>query len=210
MAVNFLVIYRISIAIPVIALGGFGLWLSLESVRETVRVSHIQDGDIDVLTHASTLAKQTRVDYPIEWISTATQLSASRSDQDALAIKLLEAALKEDPAHPRAWTLLSFLRTREAGEFTPAAETALQKSNELCGFCERDLLRWRLTYTLQHWADADETTRMAAFRGADFLRWWYLEYDFLNQVRANAIERGIPFDQYRRDVNSPVRPNEVN
>ena len=210
MVVIFQLIYRVSVAIPVIALGAFGLWLSVESVREGVRVSQIQAGDINALAHASSLVQQTRVDHPIEWISTATQLSASRSDQDALAIKLLEAALDANPAHPRAWTLLSFLRTRQAGEFTPAAETALQRSNELCGFCERDLLQWRLTYTLQHWADADETTRMAAFRGADFLRWWYLEYDFLNQVRANAIERGIAFDQYRRDVNSPVRPNEVN
>lgn len=210
MAVNFQLIYRISVAIPVIALSGFGLWLSLEARHDNIRVSQIQAGGINALSHASALTQETRVEHPLEWIATATQLSASQSDQDAVAIKLLENALSADPAHPRAWALLSFLRTREAGKFTPAAESALQRSNVLCGFCEQDLLQWRLTYTLQHWADADETTRMAAFRGADFLRWWYLDYDFLNQVRANANERGIAFDQYRRDVNSPVRPHEVN
>lgn len=203
-------LYRASVIIPVILLGMLGFWLSLESSDNNIRVSRIQSGDIDALKNASALAQARRVEHPIEWIATATKLSADGPDQDSLAIKLLEDALEEDPAHPRAWTLLSFLRTRNAGEFTADAETALQKSNALCGFCERDLLRWRLTYTLQHWANAEESTRKAAFNSADFLRWWYLDYEFLNQVRADALERGISFDQYRRDVNSPVRPQEVN
>lgn len=203
-------IYRVSVIIPVISLGILGLWLSLESSDNNIRVSRIQSGDTNALTNASALAQRARPEHPIEWIATATKISADGSDQDLLAIKLLEDALKEDPAHPRAWTLLSFLRTRNAGEFTADAEAALQRSNALCGFCERDLLRWRLTYTLQHWANTEESTRKAAFNGADFLRWWYLDYEFLNQVRADALERGISFDQYRRDVNSPVRPQEVN
>ena len=166
-------------------------------------------GSLNVAQHAQSLRAKAQVDHPQEWIMAATYLSTSSSEQDDLSIEILQRALDASPHHPNGWALLSFLQSRNTRAFDDLAERYLQKSFEHCPFCSRRLLRWRFTFTLQHWEEVNEETRLAAFSGADFLRWWYLDYEFLNTVREAALSENIPFDDYRRLVNTPVRPNEI-
>ncbi len=166
-------------------------------------------GKSNPVSKAEQLLAQERVKRPGVWIETANMLSSSGTRHDALAIELLTRALAVDPYHPDSWALLSFLHTRSAGAFSPDAAAALKTSFEICGYCGDDLIQWRFSFVLQHWENVSEELRMAAFSSADFLRWWHLRYDYLNDVREQAIARGIPFDEYRRKVGTHVRPNEV-
>lgn len=195
--------------LPVLVCLAIASLASMSAVRTHFSVAALQSGEVSAVEKAESLLVSTRVGQSNEWIETAKTLASQSSRHDALAINVLETALEADTSHPDAWALLSFLQTRRAGRFTEASEQALRTSFELCGYCSADLMRWRFTYVLRHWPDVSEESRMAAFSGADFLRWWHLEYEFLNEVRAQAIANGIPFDAYRKKVGTHVRPNEV-
>lgn len=195
--------------IPVLVCLAIASVAGMHTLRTHFLVATLQSGEVSAHEKAKALLASTHVRNPAEWIETARYLSNQSPRHDRLAIRVLETALDADAYHPDAWALLSFLHTREAGGFTAASEQALETSFDLCGYCDEHLLRWRLTYVLRHWPDISEASRMAAFSGADFLRWWYLEYEFLDTVRAQATARGIPFDAYRKKVGTHVRPNEV-
>lgn len=195
--------------LPVLVCLAIASLASMSAIKTYFSVAALHSGEVSAVENAERLLVSTRVKQPSEWIETAKVLTSQSSQHDALAITVLDTALEADPHHPDAWALLSFLQTRRAGRFTEASEQALQTSFNLCGFCSADLMRWRFTYVLRHWPDVSEESRMAAFSGADFLRWWHLEYEFLDEVRAQAIASGIPFDAYRKKVGTHVRPNEV-
>ncbi len=194
-------IIMLALALPVWS--SFGVWTSDK------RIAALHSGQKDTLLHAVHLNQLKHVRHPKEWIETAELLSARSPDNDALAISLLKRSLKADDRSPNAWAHLAFLLTRQAGALNEEAEAALQRSFALCLYCEKTLVRWRFTFTLQHWTRTSEETRLAAFSGADFLRWWHLDYDYLGEVRSAALALGIPFDEYRKKIPTPVRPNEI-
>ncbi|GAB5455369.1 MAG: hypothetical protein Hens2KO_15980 [Henriciella sp.] len=209
MSFNYPTALKLLYAVPVIVLSSLVLYSSYGTLLSLNRVKALESGSLNAANHAQSLKDNTTVHHPQEWIATATQLTADSSEQDGLSIELLQRALASSPHHPHAWALLSFLQARHAKAFDDQAESSLQKSFAYCPYCDRALLRWRFTFALQHWEKSNEETRMAAFSGADFLRWWYLDYEFLSTVRDAALLERIPFDEYRRRVNTPVRPNEL-
>ncbi|MFN3213526.1 MAG: hypothetical protein ACE37M_10500 [Henriciella sp.] len=188
------------------AIGGVTAYAAMSS---NTRISELQTTNVGASEAAERLRSSTVVEHPGEWIAVATALSTESAQNDARSIDLLERALAEAPDDASAWALLSFLHTRQSGSFTPAAENALRESNARCPMCNKALMQWRLTFTLQHWDQVPEDVRMSAFEGADFLRWWYSDHDYLRQVGNSAKARGIPFNEYRRKVNTKVRPNEI-
>lgn len=196
-------------SLPVIALALFGLSSALQTTLAEKRISAIQSGLVVADVSAAHILERSTVDHPREWITLASVLSSNGPDYDPVSIALLERALEADPNHPNVWSLLAFLRARRSNEFTESAAAALREANQRCTLCNRAELQWRLTFTLKNWDQMPEDLRMSAFVGADFLRWWYLEYDYLGQVRESAKVMGIPFDAYRRKVGTPVRPNEI-
>lgn len=204
-----MLMFRLLQVAPAVVLAVFGLSSALHTVAADKRVSAIETGRVSVEDSATKLLKSSKVHDSREWISVASILSAENPGNDRESIALLERALAVDPHHPDAWSLLAFLRAREASEFTDLAASALRESNERCSLCNRAELKWRLTFTLRHWDQVPEDLRISAFIGADFLRWWYLESEFLRQVGRSAIEMEIPFGDYRRMVRTPVRPNEI-
>ena len=139
----------------------------------------------------------------------AERLVEAGATHDVEARALLKQALADDPNAPTAWSLLAFVEHRISGAFSPDAQTAFRRSVEVCPMCNADLIRWRLDFVLANWDDTPEDLRKAAFVGADFLRWWHLDYEFVASRRALAISQGIPFVQYQRAVNTPVRPEEI-
>jgi len=173
------------------------------------RVSALQSGSTDPLAHAETLHQKPSVTHPYEWAQTARLLARQGPEANSLAISLLESALSESPSDYQSWSLLAFLRKQDSGNFSADVERDLRKSFEACPYCNKSILRWRLTFVLDNWDAASEDIRISAFSGADFLRWWHLDYDYLKTIRAEANSRGIPFDQYRRKIDTPMRPNEI-
>ncbi|MEM5516229.1 hypothetical protein WNY37_04660 [Henriciella sp. AS95] len=139
----------------------------------------------------------------------ANTLDPDDAAERGLAIKLLQSGLSASPYDSSALARLSYLQTREAGQLTSAAAENLQKSIEQCGFCDRELLRWRLQFVLENWRDTPEQIRRKVFEGAEFLRWWHSDHAFLAEARAYAKRRLIPFNQYQRAVGSQIRPHEL-
>lgn len=184
-------------------------WSSLQTVRSFQREAAVESGKLDPMAHALSLAGRNQVSHPGEWVATARAIDDNTSAQNETAIALLRAALAEDERDPGAWAHLSFLLTRQAGSFSEEAQAALRKSVELCPYCETSLLKWRFTFVLSNWDNVPEDLRMAAFSGADLLRWWHLEYDFLADVRTEALALGIPYDEYRTRIDTPMRKNEI-
>ena len=209
MSFNYPTALKLLLSIPVILLAGFVLYSGSGTFLSLKRIDALESGSLNAVRHVQSLKEKTTVHHPLELIVTATQLSTVSAEQDALSSELLQRALNISPHHPNAWALLSFLQARNARAFDDQAELSLKESFKRCPYCDRALLQWRYTFALQHWDHLDEETRIAAFSGADFLRWWYLDYEFLGRVREAALLRRIPFDEYRRRVNTPVRPNEL-
>ena len=200
---------RIILAAPVIGVMVFGGVAAYEAMSSNARITEMQSNVVEASETADRLLSNMSVEHPGEWIAAATTLSSASPQNDARSVDLLERALAVAPDDASAWALLSFLHARQSGSFTPAAENALRESNARCPLCNKALLQWRLTFTLQHWDQAPEDVRMSAFNGADFLRWWYSDHDYLREVGRSARAQGIPFDEYRRKVNTKVRPNEI-
>lgn len=200
---------RTFLALPVLAVLAIATVSSISFALSNARIDGLRSGDRDVVEHALSLRQAARVSHPREWIETATLLLDQAPSDFETSLSLLESALAAGPDNPNAWALLAFLYVQRAGGLDTDALNALQISIDQCGYCEKSLLRWRFTFVLQHWQDAPEKIRAEVFSGADFLRWWFLDYAYLNEVRAEALARRIPFDEYRRNVNSPIRPSEV-
>ena len=143
-------------------------------------------------------------------IKLADFLIAGDEIDQAKAHKLVRNALENDEQHAGAWALLAYLETVKSSAFTDDAADAMRNSILYCPLCDnKDLLRWRLSFTLQVWDEVPEDIRAKVFEGADLLRWWHLDYDFLEEQGNFARRRGIPFDFYRSQVNTPVRPEEI-
>ena len=202
----FLVIIKASFLIAAIS---FTIWSSATSLETLSRIEAIESGALDVEAHAQSLNESEKVGSAKEWTATARALIEKDQSSDDLAIHLLERALLRDRYDYHAWALLSYARTRAAGEFSSSAADALRNSIQYCPLCDAPLLRWRLVFVMANWTETPEQIRVSVFEGADFLRWWHLDGNFLGNARTTALQQGIPFDEYRANVNTPVRANEI-
>ena len=185
------------------------IWSALSTQRSVGRIEAIKSGEMDPVEHAQRLSAQNQVQDPAEWRATARALDASAPEKSALTITLLERALVHAPNDYQAWAFLAFVKRQATDEFSSEVDADLKRSFETCPYCDKALLRWRFTLVLANWDDVSEENRLHAFSGADFLRWWHLDYDYLEEVRQAAIARNIPFDEYRRKIDTPARPNEI-
>ncbi len=186
-----------------------GVVISALNLVDISRVSTIRDAsETDVVALAARLEHKHELPPSIE-VEIAEKLGAQSAENASLAATYLRRALAKNENKPFAWAYLAYLESRIDGELNEASATALKRSIELCPLCDPELLKWRLEFVLFHWDAAEEGLRVAAFEGADVLRWWYLEYDYLDDVRDRSEQAGIPFSLYQRKVGSNVRPNEI-
>jgi len=147
---------------------------------------------------------------PYRLIRMAEYLSAGDQDDAKIAKKLVEKALIADELQPGAWALHAFLETKIAGIFTDAAARSLRESVKICPLCNnQSLLQWRLQFVLHNWDEVPEDLKAEVFEGADLLRWWYQDYEFLSQQEKYAVVRNIPYLEYRARVDTPYRPEEI-
>lgn len=184
-------------------------WTSISSHLSVGRIEAVSQAKLNAGDHAENLMSQADVRFPSEWIATAQYLTNGDTEQKQTAIALLERALAVAPDNAQAWSLLAFLYRQTNGAYNDEVDQALRSSIEACPYCNKSLLRWRFTFVLNNWDAVEEDVRLQVFSGADFLRWWHLDYDYLEQVRSDALSQNIPFDVYRRKIPTPVRPNEI-
>ncbi len=139
----------------------------------------------------------------------ASELDFGDDKQRELASRLANRAADIDPNDPETWTLIARLEAQNAGGMSPQASDALRRSIELCWVCDnQDLLRERLELVLKNWDTAPEDVRIAAFEGAELLRWKYQDEDFLTAQDDFAVLKNIPFDAYIKQMAAPMKPDE--
>lgn len=134
---------------------------------------------------------------------------AAEPGNETRAAALLDRALAMDPRQPHAFALRAAIEVQQNKPLNAAAIEALRQSFLSCPFCEKELLKWRLEFVLQHWKEVPEDIRIMAFQGADVLRWWHLDYEYLEEIMLEAEAEGIPFSAYRQKVGTRVRPEEI-
>ena len=142
-------------------------------------------------------------------LAAAEALNLSDAGAPETAVSLVRSSLALQPHQPFAWAELAFYQTRMKGYLDETALYALQTSVEQCGYCDQELLRWRLSFAIDNWDSIPEPVRLDIFRGAEFLRWWHIDGAFLAEARQRATALGIDFKHYQRQVVSNVRPHEI-
>lgn len=181
------------------------------SAREIVwslRIQALSDADIEFLKEAHQARSQAA---PSAYDFALSEALAGRGQLFDQARDMSRQGVSKYPANAFGWAHLAYLELQlvsKDGDVSPAMD-ALAASFEACPFCHRDLLRWRLSFVLSNWEQTPEPLRRAAFDGADFLRWWYLDVEYLSAAREQAVGDGVPFDVYRSEVKTSVRPWEV-
>ena len=140
------------------------------------------------------------------WLETLAELSLQVDPQEAeRAMQAAVRATARDPSRAGAWALQAYLESKKAKQVNAATLEALSKSMAACPLCSEDLIRWRFNFVLANWAAIPDDIRRKAFEHADILRWMGDNGEFLAEMRIKAMQAGIPFDQYRSAVNTPVR-----
>jgi hypothetical protein len=143
---------------------------------------------------------------PADYLEALAELGVRPGTENLDAAYLAAAkATKIDPSRAHAWAQLAWLETRKSGKVTAAALDALIRSMNACPLCSQDLIRWRLNFVLANWGAIPEDLRRQAFEHADILRWIGQNREFLAEMRVKAEGAGIPFDDYRLSVATPVR-----
>jgi hypothetical protein len=118
-------------------------------------------------------------------------------------------ATEADPSRAHAWAQLAYLEFRKGGKVTAAGLDALLRSMDACPVCDQSLVRWRFNFVLANWSAVPDELRHRAFEHADILRWIGQNREFLAEMRVKAVGAGIPFDEYRAAVDTPVRNWEL-
>jgi hypothetical protein len=140
------------------------------------------------------------------WLETLAELAVQVDPQDAdHALLAAVRATRRDPSRAGAWALQAYLETRKANQVNAAALEALSNSMAVCPLCSQELIRWRFNFVLANWTAIPDEIRRKAFEQADILRWMGNNGEFLAEMRIKAKQAGIPFDEYRSAVNTPVR-----
>lgn len=140
------------------------------------------------------------------WLEALAELGLQVDPQDTLHAQQAAAlATAKDPSRAGAWALQAYLESKRAKQVNAASLDALQKSMAACPLCDEELIRWRFNFVLANWAAIPDDIRRTAFEHADILRWMGDNGEFLAEMRIKAKQAGIPFDEYRSAVNTPVR-----
>ena len=181
-------------------------WLCVSSLMIENRAKTFSDKGIALGQARSLLASDAP---PRLLLAGAEALDLSQEGAPALGVRMMRAGLAKQPDQPYAWASLAYFQTRLAGNADALAIDALRRSVRQCGYCDRDLLRWRLSFAIEHWDEIPRDLRLDIFRGAEFLRWWHMDGVFLAEAREKAEAKGIDFRGYQRDVVSHIRPHEV-
>lgn len=121
------------------------------------------------------------------------------------ALAAAQRAVAADPSRAAAWAHLAYLEFEKAQSVNGAVLNALAKSMDACPLCSEDLVRWRFNFVLANWTAMPETLRRRAFEHADRLRWIGANTEFLAEMKLKATLAGIPYEQYRSEVDTPVR-----
>lgn len=195
-------------------LGFLGLFLffailAVSAQSEQFRIEQIRAGEVNAVDRAKQIRLSETPHSPEELIALVERVSADPDQDPAISMDLLRRALAINPRLPEVHAKLAHLETEQAGRPTEAAIEHLEASFWDCPYCDRDLLRWRLAFVVMYWQDMPEEVRLQAFAGADVLRWWYLDYAFLEQIGKEALAKGIAFNAYQRKIYTPVRPSEI-
>ena len=180
--------------------------IAIASLKDELDTTRIVRQGI-ALSEVSTMTRSDRPSYLL--FAAADALDPHVETERRLGIELLQAGLDKSPHHSGALARLAYLQTLEDGRFSRQAAETLSKSISECGYCDRDLIRWRLQFVLQNWQDTPEQLRISVVEGADFLRWWHADHEFLADAHAFARAELIPFKQYQSAVGSPIRPHEL-
>lgn len=119
-------------------------------------------------------------------------------------------AVEGDPSRAHVWARLAWLETQKVGGKVNAASLdALGRSMDACPLCSQELIAWRFNFVLANWSSIPEPMRRRAFEQADLLRWIGPNAEFLAEMRVKAKQNGIPFDDYRAAVETPVRTWDI-
>lgn len=147
-----------------------------------------------------------------DYFETLAELAMDQAPADLASAKAAaEKAVALEPTRAHAWARLAYLDWLGAKRLTPAGLDALGKSFAACPLCDAGLIRWRFNFVLANWGQIPEPMRRQAFEGADLLRWagGTQDADFVAEMRTKAESAGIPFDAYRRAVQTPVKSWDV-
>ena len=181
-------------------------WLCVQGLQLESRAESLASARLSVTDAQSLLASGAS---PRVLLAGAEALDLDEPGAAAMAVSLTRASLTQQPKQPFAWAELAYFQTRLKGQMDETALYALQRSIAQCGYCDRDLLRWRLLFTIDNWHSIPERDRLDVFRGAEFLRWWHIDGAFLAEARERATAQGIDFRAYQRRVVSEIRPHEI-
>jgi hypothetical protein len=145
------------------------------------------------------------------YLETLSELSLEIPKPDlASAEAAARKALELDPSRAHVWARLAWLETQKAGgKVNEASLDALRRSMDACPLCSQELIAWRFNFVLANWQAVPEPMRRRAFEHADLLRWIGPNAEFLAEMRVKARQNGIPFDQYRAAVETPVRTWDI-
>ena len=147
---------------------------------------------------------------PADYFETIGELAIDvKPAQPNTALRAMQRAVAIDPSRAYAWANIAWLETEPSGHVTPEAEKALSTSMAVCTLCDPDLVAWRFSFVLAHWADIPESIRRQAFDQADMLRWKGDRAEFLANMRIKAESAGIPYADYRNAVKTPARNWEL-
>jgi hypothetical protein len=163
----------------------------------------LQADDASIRTKLANVGKTSA---SADYLEMLAELGAQPATQDLEAAQLAaKKAVEADPSRSHAWALLAYVESVKAGKATPQALDALTRSMSACPLCDQDLIRWRLNFVLANWTAVPEELRRRAFEHADMLRWIGQNSEFLAEMRMKAVGAGIPFDEYRSAVDTPMR-----
>ena len=167
----------------------------------------IDHPDADESMIAQDCITDTACKNPATLIKLAQAMAGGNESERELSRQLLTRAIEEDALRPLAWALMSYIDTKDAGQVTPSAIAALQRSIEICRLCDnQDLLRWRLEFVIRHWDSIPEDLRLAVIEGADLLRWRYEDTDFLEEQDLYALRHAVPYAETLEALDSPEIP----
>lgn len=187
-----------AVIIPMIAL-----------VNEEARtMSLLAAGDAEVRTQ---LARDVSAEGNASFLETLAELSLEIPEPDlAAAEAAARKAVEIDPSRAHVWARLAWIEAQQAGgRVNETSLEALSRSMDACPLCSQELIAWRFNFVLANWSDVPDPVRRRAFEHADLLRWIGPNAEFLAEMRVKAKQNGIPFDEYRATVETPVRTWDI-
>jgi hypothetical protein len=175
---------------------------------EAATLSLLSASDTDVV---NTLATDWSAGAPPAWLELLSERSLNLPKPDlASSEAAARKAVETDPSRAHVWARLAWLETQKiGGRVNDAALNALTRSMDACPLCSQELIAWRFNFVLANWTAIPDPIRRRAFEHADLLRWVGPNAEFLAEMRVKAMQNRIPFDDYRRAVDTPVRTWDI-